>query len=279
MSVYVDGLGKLESNYFKKINIVENSFDNIDISVIGKLSHNKNNRIVYELEKLDERGILIAVIERYLNSFQINRITDIGKLSNSSLYRLGISGWNDEKIVNLDLSFDNYACVYTMSENKYLQDRYNFCFKEDVRKVNLTFSSVDTSYTRCIEDCLECKYNDVCYKDNDRECEPYINLCLMTDKNGKIKELEKKFIKDYLYYIFSKYDEEVRINNNYRETSYIDNIVSEYILECGDMKIIIPYNKSMIEIFEIVDEYNKELMKNKIESEKLLKRQLKLEGF
>lgn len=279
MSVYVDGLGKLETNYFKQINIIEHSYDNIDISVIGKLHNAKGRKIVYELEKLDERGILLAIIEKYLNSYKINRITDMGKLSDSDLYRLGVNGFNDERVVNLDLSFDNYAYIYNISLDKYLQDRYNFCFRENFKKVNIVFNSTGTSYGMCTDDCLECKYNNVCYKDDDRKCEPYINISLMTDKNGKLKDFEYKFIRDYLYYIFGKYDDLVKINNVYRETPYIDCFVSEYILECGDISVIIPYNNSMIDIFKIVDEYNIELSENKRENDKLLMRQLKLEGF
>ena len=279
MSVYIDGLGKLETNYFKQINVVEHSYDNIDISVIGKLYNAKGKKVVYELEKLDERGILLTIVDRYLNSYKINRINDLGKIVNSDLYRLGINGFNDERVLNLDLSFDNYAYIYTISLEKYLQDRYNFCFGEDFKKIHLVFNPIGSSYGRCTEDCLECKYDDVCYNDDDRECEPYINISLMTDRDGKLKDFEVKFIRDYLYYIFGKCDDLINIKNVYREIPYIDSFVSECILECGDINIIIPYNNSMIEILKIVDEYNIELSKNKLENNKLLKRQLKLEGF
>ena len=275
MSVYIDGLGKLETNYFKQIKVVEHSYDNIDISVIGKLYNAKGRKVVYELEKLDERGILLSIVEKYLNSYKINRINDLGKIVNSDLYRLGINGFNDERVLNLDLSFDNYAYIYNMSLEKYLQDRYNFCFNKKFKKINLVFNHIVSSYGICTEDCLECKYDDVCFKDD----EPYINISLLTDKNGILRDFELKFIRDYLYYIFGKYDDLINIKNVYREIPYIDCFVSEYILECGDISVIIPYNNSMIDIFKIVDEYNIELSKNKRENNKLLKRQLKLEGF
>lgn len=280
MSVKIDGIEKLEVNYYDKIEIYEDSLNEINVSVIGDLLHTKSKKLAYEFEGMDERGILLSIVQKYLNNFEINRITTFGELSNSFLYGLSIEGCNSEKKMNLQISKPKYRNIYNMTMIKYLQDRYNLCWNEDVKKIIISFNSIESGYNRCITDCNECKYGNVCYKNNDRECEPYISLTLKTNRDGKIADFEKKFIKDYLYYMFGKYDKKIRIHNIYRETSFIGTpIISEYILECEDMRVIIPYDSSMMYIFNIVDEYNKELMKFKIENEKMLKRQLKMEEF
>lgn len=279
MSVKIDGIEKLEANYFKDITILENNKDDISVYVNGGMSYTTCDKLSREFEGLDERGILLLIVERYLDTFKINSIRSVGKLAHSFLYRLNIGGGDSEKNLYLDLSKPKYKVIYNMAMNKYLQDRYDFCFSEDIKQVKISFSTIESKYGRCVNDCLDCTYNNNCYKNSDN-CLSYVSLILKTNKDGKVEEYEKIFIRDYLYYMFSKFDDRVKIKHIYKNTPYIGSrFISEYILECGDIRIVIPSDNSMKFIFNIVDEYNKELMNIRKENEKMLKKQLKMEGF
>lgn len=280
MSVFIKGLKYLDSNYFEQVTIVDTG-DYIDIDVKEDViffdTTSVGNKFSEQLRGMSDDEIILAVVQRFLDSLKLNGLTDVGKEpSKIREYSVVCAGYG-EKLLKFRLDGSKFKVISKMVGDKYLQDRYDYIWNNDVKNIKISFSPDVSRYDRCVLDCPECKFNGNCYGNEDARCNPYINFVLQVDENGRVLDFERKFMKDLLYYKFGKYGEKIRIKKIYEDVPWdYKSKITEYILECGDMKVFIPYNDSMKFIFNIVDEYNKELVNIK---DNVLIRQRKMEGF
>lgn len=276
MSVGIDGISKLNVNNFREITIKQIDNDDYRVDVVGDNVGKVNSDFSKNLRGMSNEEKIIAIIERYLDNFKINGITNLVKLSHKDGFWVVVYGNDCECVLRLQLFNKYFSDIFNEIRNKYFNDRYNFFWNIDNNSFVL---SVSTYWSRYGIDFIEC---DECDKEiecdyNNYKCSEYVNINVMLDKDGNVVNFDKKFIKEFLLYKFNLYNEEVRvIDIKFEWDNSFNPKIDKHIIRCGDFEIVIPHNEELMFILDIVNEYNRELFEI---NDNVKKRQLKMEGF
>lgn len=258
---------KLDLNDFNTVTIRENN-NNFGLE-IDKLALTLNKVSLNDEE-------ILEIVQNYLNSYRINGITNLdGFLSKEAGFDV-IYGNEGNKLLRLQLFNSRFRVISKMILNKYLQDRYNFCWNEDIDLVKLDFGKNISRFDRCALECEKLNDEIICFEDFD-VYETYVKFVLQTDEDGNIYEFERNFIKDFIYDRFWKIGDMAVCNCVFEDKN---GEFKGYEVLCGKLKMFIPFDldRPFISkyILDIVNSYNQELYKIK---ENVEKRQLKMEGF
>lgn len=279
MSVGINGISRLNANDFREIAIKQVSIDDYRVDVIGDKVGKVSNNFSMELKGMSNNDKIVAIIERFLDNFKINGITDMKNIA----YRKGkwkyIYGNNSKRILRLQLFNSWFEEVFKIINSKYLNDRYSFFWNNDVNKMKLVLDTKKSSYNVYPIECDDCNDRVECLDNRDSNfiCDTYVNCLVKTDKETGICYFEKKFLTEYLNYRFWKMGEEVFVKTNSIGTdNSLNRYISSHIIKCGDFELSFPHSEEFMFIFSIVNEYNNELFKI---NNDVKKRQLKMEGF
>lgn len=280
MEVVIKGLKKLDSNWFEAINISEDKKNSeYLIRVFNEdFLQNGNNVGISFSEQIKEMGAeekIIEVINRYLKDTKINAITAPMYSGHRSGKWVNIYGNNGTKILRLQLFNSMFAEIFKKIQMKYFNDRYEFFWRDDVKKIKLSLDSKKSAYDVYPIECEDCKRDIICSEDRDAipTCETYVDYSVKVDNGKGLMLAEKQFISELLNYKFLQVGQEVQIQSfMLGKTDKIDR----YIVRCGDFEISFLNRDVFGFIFDIIDSYNNELNEIKINEKK---RQLKMEGF
>ena len=268
--VVVKGLEKIDVNNYREI-VIRDTDEGYLIDIrdnnSSEISESNLESLSIRLDGMDDGSQIIEFIKKYLEYGKINGTTGIRIRHNDGIcmYALG-----DRKllleIAGSDLS-DELRSTVKMVENKYIQDRYDFCYKnEGIKSFKIDVTDYISSYG--------IRRDKLYYQDKGEE-EEIIYLNLRHSKNGLIPS-EYRFISEFIIDIFSRFDEEIKIvkvlDTDYEYTKF----VSGYVLKCRDIRIYFPRYLELLWIFGLVNKYNNELNSAR---ESVKKRQLKMEGF
>lgn len=254
MSVIFSGVRKLDLNNYKELTIIEN-IDNFALGFLKeKIDLDMVSLDIHSTENIDSWHKALEIVQSYLNSFKINQITSL--LDGKTLL---VYGNNKEKVLKLQLSNDKIMVIYKMILNKYLQDRYNYCWEEDIERIKFNFDSNTSGY----------EYIDEIFDIHDK-------ISLKIDSSGHLLDYEKKFVEDFLYNKLWK----IGMKATYKDVFDEDTgKFMGYDVSCGNLKIFIPFDGDKLEclfILNVINNYNNQL--DEINSD-VKKRQLKMEGF
>ena len=125
-------------------------------------------------------------------------------------------------------------------------------------------------------DCDECDREIECdYESYD--CAEYVYMDLKLGNDGNVVNFDKEFIREFLYYKFNLYNEDVKvIDIKYEWDNSFNPRIYKHIIRCGDFELEILHGDELMFILDIVNEYNRELFEI---NNNINKRQLKMEGF
>jgi len=272
MGVKIDGITRLRANYYNKLVVKEDVVGgNYQVNVNG-------NKINYETETIGDRfskefknknddDQVREIIEDYIRNTKICGITDLIPLSDYNGKKFNIIYGNfGYKEMLLQLYNKDFKDIFDKIKNKYYQDRYEFCYADrGIKTFKISTSNTGSAYTYGL---------DNLYKGSKEEW--FKEICLKED-NFRVIDSERKFIEEFIINIFSKFNEEIRIEKIYdNEYEWTRNDVLGFMLMCGDVKIYFQKYQLLLFINVIVHNYNVMLKQNK---DICKKRQLKMEGF
>ena len=276
MSVGIDGISKLNVNNFREITIKQIDNDDYMVDVVGDNVGKVNSDFSKNLRGMSNEEKIIAIIERYLDNFKINGITNLVKLSHKDGFWVVVYGNDCECVLRLQLFNKYFSDIFNEIRNKYFNDRYNFFWNTDNNVFRLRISTDCSRYGIHYIDCDQCDRDIECDYDS-YECSKYVDINMMLDKDGNVVNFDKEFIKEFLLYKFNLYNEEVRvIDIKFEWDNSFNPKIDKHIIRCGDFEIVIPHNEELMFILDIVNEYNRELFEI---NDNVKKRQLKMEGF
>lgn len=271
MSLQITGIKRLRANYYNKIMIRENPLEGcyvIDVS--GDDSKMKSetvgNRFSDDFKNMSSEEKIREVINDYLSNTKICGLSDPITIANGGAYNR-IYGNFGYKVMLLQLFNSKFNDISKRIKMKYYQDRFDFCYGNNgLRVYKIEASCYETSYDIALEKLHR-----------NSEKEEYYNVLRLRSKDFKILDSEKKFIKDFIINVFSKFNEEIITEEVYNTESGLPNgEVVGYVLRCGDVKIYFPKYEPLLFINVIVYNYNLQLRQAREESKK---RQLKMEEF
>lgn len=274
MSVKLEGIKKLRANYYNKIIINQDqAYGNYSVSIKGE-------PIRYDTERVGERfgktfstksddDQIREIMEDYIDHTKICGYTDL----------IYLQGYGSDKRFNvvygnfgyremiLRLFNQNFSDIFRKIQQKYYQDRFDFCYDEKgIKTFKISTNNCSSSYGIDYD-----KINPA-----SQECEFFKHIKLRTN-NYILTDAERNFISQFVINIFSKFGEEIEVEKvYYAEYSYLQSKVIGYILKCGDVKMYIEKQDTLLPIIIDVANYNTRLKKEK---EKCMKRQLKMEGI
>lgn len=254
MSVIFSGVKKLDLNNYKELTIKEDNDDFILEFMKEKIKIDMISLNIQSTSNIDSWNKVLEIVQSYLNSFKINEITSL--LDKKMLL---IYGNNKEKLLKLQLSNDKMMIIYNMILNKYLQDRYNYFWEDDIEKIKFNFD-----------------YNTSGYENIDEIFDIHDKISLKIDSSGQLLDYERKFVEDFLYNKLWQ----VGIKATYKYV--FDEDTGKFIgynVKCGDIRIFTPFDEDKLQclfLLNIINNYNNQL--DKINND-IKKRQLKLEGF
>lgn len=238
---------KEKDNHYK-IDIVNNSKPN---KLIYKLNNNSNDKI-------------IELVTSFLETTTIDTI-DISTLYSSSIF-IEIRGYR-----SMYIHLKNKQLLKRLIlriENKYNRDRYKYLLNNSIQNnYCISLNENETSY-----------HKDFIDHSNNQESPKYIQLNLMYN-DKKISVFDEKFIEKFIY--DKLWDIGLPANLEEKTHSINNSLITDgYYIRCKDLTIIFNCNYQNQEYVyklcnEIINKYNNELMEN----EKIMKKQLKMEGF
>ena len=280
MRVDIKGITKLNANYFEQINIIEDTKkEQYSVVVYGEKNLLKGNTVGVkfseQIKGMGSEDRVMEIIQRFLENVKINSISNSYR-KNEWVY---VKGNNGNKILKLQLIDSKFKEIFKIINDKYLNDRYDYFWNNDIKKLNLVLDTKKTSYNVNPIECEYC-YNRVECLDNKKTnftCDTYVDYSIRTDRDTGIFMFEKIFITEYLNYRLWQIGEEAFIKTNSIGSDYSFNrYISSHIIRCGDFELSFPHREEFMFIFGIVNDYNNELFKIK-HNEK--SRQLKMEGI
>ena len=276
MSVGIDGISRLNANDFREITIKQVDIDDYLIDVIGDKVGKVGGDFSKNLKGMSNEDKIVAIIERYLDNFKIYGITKAIELSFRDGEWVVIYGNNSNSVLRLQLFNKYFSNIFDKIKNKYLNDRYNFFWNGEINFVRLGIDNDRSRYGIHSIDCDECDREIECdYESYD--CAEYVYMDLKLGNDGDVVNFDKEFIKEFLYYKFNLYKEDVKvIYIKYEWDNSFNPRIYKHIIRCGDFEIEVPHKDSLMFILEIVNEYNRELFEI---NNNIKKRQLKMEGF
>ena len=280
MSVGINGVSRLNANDYREINIKQMNTDDYRVDVIGDRIGKVNSDFYKNLKGMSNEDKIVTIIERYLDNFKINGITtELIELSYKDGKWLVVYGNNSNRILRLQLFNSKFEEIFKIINDKYLNDRYDFFWNNDIKKMRLVLDSKKSSYNVYPIECDDCNDRVECLDNRDSNfiCDTYVNCSVNTDNENGVSNFEKVFLTEYLNYRFWQIGEEVKVKtNSIGNDNSLNKYISSHIIKCGDFELSFPHKEEFMFIFSIVNNYNNELFEIK-NSEK--KRQLKMEGF
>ena len=284
MRVNIKGIRKLDANYFEQINISEDTKkEQYSVVVYGERDLLSCNivgiKFSDQIRGMSSYERIVEIIQRYLENVKINSISNpIGSAHRKGKW-IYIKGNNGNKVLRLQLFNSRFDKMLKMIDNKYLNDRYDYFWNNDIKKMNLVLDSKKSSYDVYPIECDNCKDRVECLdnKDSNYACDTYINCSVKTDKETGIFFAERIFLTEYLNYRLWQIGEEafVKTNSVGKEDS-LNRYISSHIIRCGDFELSFPHKEEFMFIFGIVNDYNNQLFEIKMNEKK---RQLKMEGI
>jgi len=277
MSVRIEGVKNLNANNFNEIVVLQNDENDYIVKVLGNKINTVNNKFSMEIKDMSDEDKIVAIIQRYLDNFKINSVNAPIFLSDRDGKWIVIGGFGNN-VLKLRLFGSKFNNIFNIIRDKYLNDRYDYFWNEDINSVKLRLDSDCSSYNVGFVDCDDCKNEEPCYISEDNLCESYVELAMKTDRNGNgVVDFEKDFIKEFLYHKFSQIGEEVKVMGVFLEfTDSHNRILKSHIVQCGDFKLYFPHKDEFMFILGIVNDYNNELFKV---NNDIKKRQLIMEEF
>lgn len=271
MSVKINGMEKLKSNYFRKLIIREDPvFRTFKVKVEGeKIKHKTEtigDRFGEEFKEKKELDQVVEIIEDYIRNTKICGFTDLITLQGYGNQRFNvIYGDFGYREMVLQLFHENFREVYNKIKAKFYQDRFDFCYAEKgIKTFKISTNSTGSAYNINLEEL---------YK-GAKEAE-YFKHITLKENNFVLIDSEKKFIGDFIINVFSKFGEFIEIEKVYnKEYEWTRKDVIGFIFRCGDVKIYIDNSYPLLYILVMVGNYNLSL---KSEKENCMKRQLKME--
>ena len=280
MSVGINGVSRLNANDYREINIKQMNTDDYRVDVIGDRIGKVNSDFSNNLKGMSNEDKIVAIIERYLDNFKINGITtELIELSYKDGKWLVVYGNNSNRILRLQLFNSKFEEIIKKINDKYLNDRYDFFWNNDIKKMRLVLDTKKSSYNVYPIECDDCNDRVECLDNRDSNfiCDTYVNCSVNTDKENGASNFEKVFLTEYLNYRFWQIGEEVKVKtNSIGNDNSLNKYIISHIIRCGDFELSFSHKEEFMFIFSIVNNYNNELFEIK-NSEK--KRQLKMEGF
>lgn len=264
MDVVLRNIHKYDSNYYKGIEINEFSEENkylvkffgrdvwFDSFLVGK----KRSDDLVELSSEDK---IRMIVNDYLGSTRIDHFTGIIKFR--SVYGNMWFEANGTRYLSFNIKNLQLRSIIDDVYYKYCQDRYNYCYRDNGIKTFMIDTGEFSRY-EIISDKLP--YDNA-------KVENIMHFTLKSNSKGII-DSECEFIREFIIDKFSKYNEEIKVEQVYDSTYFMIGI----LLKCGDMKIYFPYYRYLLWIIDVVNKYNEELRKI---NENVKKKQLKMEGF
>jgi len=276
MSVGINGISRLNTNDFREITIKQVDTDDYMVDVIGDKVGKVSGDFSENLKGMSNEDKIIAIIERYLDNFKINGITKPIELSFRDGEWVVIYGNNSNCVLRLQLFNKYFSKIFDKIKNKYLNNRYNFFWNGEINFVRLGIDTDRSMYGIHSIDCDECDREIECDYEN-YDCAEYVYVDLKLGNDGNVVNFDKEFIKEFLYYKFNLYKEDVKvIDIRYEWDNSFNPRIYKHIIRCGDFEIEIPHVDKLMFILDIVNEYNRELF---VINDNIKKRQLKMEGF
>ena len=104
-----------------------------------------------------------------------------------------VYGNNGNSVLRLQLFNSYFDKVFSKIKTKYLNDRYSFCWNDNIKSVRLSVDSDWSRYGIHLVDCDECKVEAECDYSN-MECDKYMQLYLKLGTDRNVVAFEKKFI-------------------------------------------------------------------------------------
>lgn len=280
MSVGINGVSRLNANDYREINIKQMNTDDYRVDVIGDRIGKVNSDFYKNLKGMSNEDKIVTIIERYLDNFKINGITtELIELSYKDGKWLVVYGNNSNRKLRLQLFDSKFEEIFKIINDKYLNDRYDFFWNNDIKKMRLVLDTKKSSYNVYPIECDDCNDRVECLdnRDSNFTCDTYVNFSVNTDKENGVSNFEKVFLIEYLNYRFWQIGEEVKVKtNSIGNDNSLNRYISSHIIRCGDFELFFPHKEEFMFIFSIVNNYNNELFEIK-NNEK--KRQLKMEGF
>lgn len=280
MRVNIKGIRKLDANYFEQINIAEDiKKQQYSVVVYGEKNLLKGNcvgvKFSNQIKGMGSEDRVMEIIQRYLENFKINSI--------SNSYRKGewiyIKGNNGNKVLRLQLFNSRFEEIFKIINNKYLNDRYDYFWNNDVKKIDLVLDTKNTSYNVYPIECDNCKDRVECLDDKDSSfiCDTYVRCSIKNDKSTGIFLADRVFLTEYLNYRLWQIGEEAFVKTYSTGTeNSLNRYISGHIIRCGDFELSFPHREEFMFIFGIVNDYNNQLFEIKMNEKK---RQLKMEGI
>lgn len=276
MSVGINGISRLNANDYREINIMQMDTDDYRVDVIGDNVGKVNSDFSKKLKGMSNNEKIVAIIERYLDNFKIYCITKPIELSYKDGLWVVIYGNDCECVLRLQL-FDKYFNdIFNKIKNKYLNDRYNFFWNNNNNPFRIGISNDRSRYGIHSIDCDECDREIECDYVN-YYCAEYNYIDLKLGKDGNVVNFDREFIKEFLYYRFDLYNEEIKVLDiKYEWDKSFNPRIKKHIIRCGDFELMFPHCEELMFILDIVNDYNNELFKI---NDNIKKRQLKMEEF
>ena len=271
MSLQILGIKRLRANYYNKIVIGENPMTgHYNVNIYGNhdgiRAEQIGDRFPDSFRSMPEEDQIKAIIDDYLHNTKICGISDPVTLKNGKAFNV-IAGNFGYKQMLLQLFAPAFKDSVRSIQNKYYQDRFDFCYDErGVKTFKIGTSNVESSY--------DIGYDNLYYGSKESEYFKVLNLRM---KDFRLLASEKKFIQELIINLCSKYNEQIQIESVYNtKYEYTRNEVLGYVLRCGDIKIYVPKFEPLSFILVSVYNYNLELRQSRKNN---LKRQLVMEGY
>lgn len=258
MSVKINGLKKLDANFYEKI-VIKDSEQGFLVNVSGNLTKldtvHVGDKVSSRLKDISDEEKIKEIIEYYLDYNKINTI-NVSRSSDEILIK-SLEG----KTLIIQSSSPFTDNIKKSLFDKYNKDRCDYCYSsKNVKVICLDVSWESSSYEMILDE-----------KSNKG------NLCLTlkTGINGLVSS-ETKFLLEFILNKISECNEKIEIISVF-DLDYKNGVFGEwYSLLCGNFEIYFSKRKDLLWIFELVDEYNKKINNDKLD---IKKRQLKMEGF
>lgn len=273
MSIKIEGITKLRANYYDKIVInQDNAYGNYSVNIKGKkIAHETEqigDRFSQDFKTKSEVDQIKEIIEDYITYSRINGFTELINLPGYGDQRFNVVYGNfGYREMLLRLFNKDFSDIFRKIQQKFYQDRFDFCYEENgIKTFKISTCSTGSAYTIDMDKLHKGASQAECFKH-----------IILQNKEFRLTEKEQIFISDFVINIFSKFGEEIQIEKIYdEELPFRKKDPMGYIFKCGNVKIYIDNFYPLLYILVIVGNYNLSL---RYEKEKCLKRQLRMEEF
>ena len=273
MSIKIEGIRKLRANFYDKIVInQDHAYGNYSVNVKGQkidyATEIVGDRFTKEFNDKSEVEQIREIIEDYIENSKIYGVTDLIKLPGYREQKFNVVYGNfGHREMLLRLFNKEFGDVFKKIQQKFYQDRFDFCYEENgIKTFKIVTNRTGSFYGMDFDKLHKGAKEEECFK------------CIyLREKNFKVTDSEKKFIGDFVIDTFSKYGEKIQIERVYhREYSFLRDEVIGYMFKCGDVIIYIDKYEPLLFLLVMIGNYNLSL---KYEKENCMKRQLRMEEF